>query len=93
MVARDRIELPTRGFSDPWLLWVLYIQQLYAHRPRAKLLSKVTGEDMKMTGVGHDMVTYAIKFGVLQRVRLTVLTPAPTAPLLLILFAFNAFTP
>ena len=45
-----------------------------------------------MTGVGHDMVTLS-KFGVLQRVRLTALTPAPTAPLLLILFAFNAFTP
>jgi hypothetical protein len=29
MVARDRIELPTRGFSDPGgFLWPLYFQQL-----------------------------------------------------------------
>jgi len=46
MVARDRIELPTRGFSDPdGFLLPLYFQQL-THAGPALSCHKWTGVDM-----------------------------------------------
>jgi len=56
MVVRDRLELPTRGFSYQWHLLTTQFSTTSARRLRAKL----TGMDKKgrkMAVIGHDLGT------------------------------------